>query len=131
MHIGATNLVCCTSAHARLRTSALAKTTRTSTLHYLWFKVHHPVCQVLHASCSAVDTLNQLVICVMMRTDLLKYNVVCCQCIKSKRELYVVHGRKSASELTESGDQSEGLGRLPRTIHSISSLLLFNTSENP
>ena len=56
---------------------------------------------------------------------------VCWQHIKSKRELYIVGGSKASSTPTDSGNQSEGLGRLPQTIHSVSSLLLFNTSENP
>jgi len=56
--------------------------------------------------------------------------VVCYQSMKSKRELYFV-SNKSSTAPSESMNQSEGLGRLPQTIQSVSSLLLFNTSENP
>ena len=50
--------------------------------------------------------------------------------LKEKLQFYNVHlNLKKTNKEDES--QGEGLGRLPRNIPSVSSLLLFNTSENP
>ena len=61
-----------------------------------------------------------------------------------KRQYYNVHSKASRRPQSVSGAPStpsgggqgtdsstEGLGRLPRNIKSVGSLLLFNTSENP
>ena len=48
--------------------------------------------------------------------------------LKEKLQFYNVHLNLGKKEEENSG---EGLGRLPRIIPSVSSLLLFNTSENP
>lgn len=50
--------------------------------------------------------------------------------LKDKLQFYNVHLNLKKSN---QGDESsgEGLGRLPKNIPSVSSLLLFNTSENP
>lgn len=50
--------------------------------------------------------------------------------LKEKLQFYNVQ-LNIKKELKDQDDQSAGLGRLPRNIPSISSLLLFNTSENP
>jgi len=48
--------------------------------------------------------------------------------IKDKMQYYHV---KSGRRKKKDGPRGEGLGGLPKTIPSVSSLLLFNTSENP
>ena len=57
-----------------------------------------------------------------------KHQVVDDRVLKEKLQYYNVHlnVKKKKDE-----DEGEGLGRLPRTIDSISSLVLFNSSENP
>jgi WAS family protein 1 len=49
--------------------------------------------------------------------------------LQDKRQFYNVHINQR-NKVESSDDMSEGLGRLPHNIHSVSSLLLFNTSEN-
>ena len=48
--------------------------------------------------------------------------------LKDKLQYYNVHLNVKSKQRD---DEGEGLGRLPRNIPSISSLLLFNTTENP
>lgn len=55
--------------------------------------------------------------------------------INSKKEPFIFHLRRKQSTreavLQDDPEQGEGLGSLPRHLPSVSSLLLFNTSENP
>ena len=51
--------------------------------------------------------------------------------LKEKLQFYNVHLNLKKNKGKDDGSQGEGLGRLPTNIPSISSLLLFNTSENP
>ena len=50
--------------------------------------------------------------------------------LKDKLQFYNVHLNLKRSNQGD-GSSGEGLGRLPKSISSVSSLLLFNTSENP
>ena len=50
--------------------------------------------------------------------------------LKDKLQFYNVHLNLKKPNQGD-GNSGEGLGRLPRSIPSVSSLLLFNTSENP
>lgn len=49
--------------------------------------------------------------------------------LRQKLQFYNVHLNLKKKKKEE--DQEEGLGGLPKTVPSVSSLLLFNTSENP
>ncbi|XP_078678169.1 WASH complex subunit 1-like [Branchiostoma floridae x Branchiostoma belcheri] len=49
--------------------------------------------------------------------------------LKEKLQYYNVH--LNIKKQDKAVDAKEGLGRLPRNINSVSSLLLFNTAENP
>ena len=58
-----------------------------------------------------------------------KFPIVDDKTIKEKSVLY--RTRTPACPVNKLDEQSEGLGRLPPSIESISSLLLFNTTQNP
>lgn len=55
--------------------------------------------------------------------------------MKEKRSIYSIQirdvTRKHNREITADEEQLEGLGGLPKNLISVSSLLLFNTEENP
>lgn len=55
--------------------------------------------------------------------------------MKEKQSIYNIHlknvKRKNDKVITADEEQHEGLGGLPKNLSSVSSLLLFNTEENP
>lgn len=55
--------------------------------------------------------------------------------MREKKSIYNITlknaSRKNDREITADEEQLEGLGGLPKNLTSISSLLLFNTEENP
>lgn len=57
-----------------------------------------------------------------------KFTAVDDQIMKEKLQFFNVHLDPNKRK---EGNKEEGLGSLPKNLHSISSLLLFNTTENP
>ncbi len=65
-----------------------------------------------------------------MNVPLRHVKQLCLQVLKDKLQFYNVYLNLKTSSQGD-GSSGEGLGRLPKSTSSVSSLLLFNTSENP
>lgn len=79
---------------------------------------------------SIFDIENELKSIERVKHDIVsKHKAADTRSIKEKLQFYSVNIKQHKND--EGDKKGEGLGKLPKTIDTISSLLLFNTTENP